>query len=142
MATKSDVLSHATVACALESLGRGVTPWYWIKHDNTQACMALIGILVIGPDSVLSGTIAQDIGKRAGLGGKAVGTLAGIVNSVGSSGAILQGIATAFISERYGWPALFAVFVVFAAISAGILTKVTRPTVTYLPTYLCHVHII
>jgi len=53
-------------------------------------CMFLTGILVIGPDSVLSGTIAQDIGQRSGLGKSAVGSVAGLLNSIGSAGSIFQ----------------------------------------------------
>ena len=84
-------------------------------------CMALTGILVIGPDSVLSGTIAQDIGQSSGLGKAAVGSVAGLLNSMGSAGSIFQSGATAYISRAYGWNALFLVFVACASLSAGIL---------------------
>ena len=54
-----------------------------------NACvMAMIGVLVIGPDSVLSGTIAQTIGG-GNLDGATVGIVAGFINSVGSAGSIL-----------------------------------------------------
>ena len=88
-------------------------------------CMALIGVLVIGPDSILSGTIAQDLGQRSGMGDQAVSTLAGFFNSIGSMGAILQGVATAWITKEYGWGALFMVFVAFSLFSAAVLAKVS-----------------
>lgn len=85
------------------------------------SCMTLVGVLVIGPDSVLSGTIAQDIAAASGHGSDVVATLAGFFNGVGSAGAILQGVATAYVTKTYGWRALFALLVACCAISAGIL---------------------
>ncbi len=87
--------------------------------------MTFVGIGIIGPDSVLSGTIAQDIGARSCMGKAAVGQIAGFVNSVGSFGSIFQSSATAYISSRYGWPTLFLVFVASAIVSAAILLRVS-----------------
>lgn len=86
-------------------------------------CMGLTGILVIGPDSVLSGTIAQDIGQRSGMGKAAVGSVAGLLNSMGSAGSIFQSIATAYISRVFGWSALFTLFAGCASISSSILIQ-------------------
>ena len=88
------------------------------------ALMFITGILIIGPDSILSGTIAQDIGNRSGLGKAAVGATAGFLNSVGSAGSVLQGGVTAMISRQFGWAALFLIFVGCSAASAGILLRV------------------
>lgn len=87
--------------------------------------MTFIGILVLGPDSVLSGTIAQTIGKNSGLDSKAVGIVAGFINSIGSAGAILQSPATAYISNAYGWNVLFLVFVFCSSVCSVILFKTT-----------------
>lgn len=86
--------------------------------------MGATGILVIGPDSVLSGTIAQDIGQRSGLGKSAVGSVAGLLNSMGSAGSIFQSGATAYISTAFGWGALFSLFVACSFASSMILFKV------------------
>jgi len=86
--------------------------------------MFLTGILIIGPDSVLSGTIAQDIGQRSGLGKAAVGTVAGFLNSVGSCGSVFQAGLTAVISREFGWRTLWAVFVVASGLSAAVLLNV------------------
>ena len=88
--------------------------------------MTFIGVLVLGPDSVLSGTIAQTIGKNSGLDSKAVGIVAGFINSVGSAGAILQSPATAYISNAYGWNILFLVFVFCSSVCSVILFKTTE----------------
>eukprot|EP00927_Polykrikos_kofoidii_P027554 TRINITY_DN2418_c0_g1_i1.p1 TRINITY_DN2418_c0_g1~~TRINITY_DN2418_c0_g1_i1.p1 ORF type:complete len:476 (-),score=43.56 TRINITY_DN2418_c0_g1_i1:178-1605(-) len=88
-------------------------------------CMTIIGVLIIGPDSVLSGSIAQDVAHRAGCGPAVVGTLASFLNSAGSTGAIFQGVLTAHITRNYGWEALFALFVACCATCAAILGKVS-----------------
>ena len=77
------------------------------------ASLALVGFLLFGPDALISGAAAQDIG-----GGEAAGSAAGIINGLGSTGAVLSGIFTATISEAFGWQTLFWVFVAFAVLSS------------------------
>ena len=74
--------------------------------------MALVGFLLFGPDALISGAAAQDLG-----GGGAAGSAAGIINGLGSIGAAFQGLVTAGVSERWGWGALFYVFVGLALCS-------------------------
>ena len=75
--------------------------------------MTAIGALLFGPDTLLSGAATQDLG-----GTRAVATATGFVNGVGSVGAILQAFVTVEVSKRYGWSALFVVFVAFALLAA------------------------
>lgn len=123
MAGKRDLTAGLFMSGAAVSLTLCILLADWGPTINA-VCMALTGILVIGPDSVLSGTIAQDIGQRSGLGKAAVGSVAGLLNSMGSAGSIFQSGATAFISSIYGWDALFVLFVACAILSAGILFHV------------------
>ena len=81
------------------------------------AAMALVGFMLFGPDALVSSTAAQDLG-----GEHAAGTAAGIINGVGSVGAIAQGAVTAYVAAHYGWPALFQVFVGLAVLCALVLT--------------------
>jgi len=46
---------------------------------------------------------------------------AGIINGVGSAGQLLSPLAVAFVSQKYGWNALFQLFVIFALIAALLL---------------------
>ncbi len=80
------------------------------------SAMALIGFLLFGPDALISSAAAQDIG-----GEEAAASAAGIINGLGSVGGALSGIATAKISEAYGWDQLFYVFVGMALLSAVAL---------------------
>ena len=123
MTGKRDLTAGIFMSGAAVSLALCIVMSDWGPMVN-GLCMGLTGILVIGPDSVLSGTIAQDIGQRSGLGKSAVGSVAGLLNSMGSAGSIFQSGATAYISRTYGWNALFLLFIACASISAAILFQV------------------
>ncbi len=83
--------------------------------------LAMIGAMLFGPDSLLSGAAAQDAG-----GPHAAATATGFVNGLGSLGAILEGLTVPLISARYGWQAVFPVFVVLALLAAGCLLPTLR----------------
>ena len=83
--------------------------------------LAFIGFCLFGPDSIISGAAAQDAG-----GPHAAATATGLVNSVGSLGAVLQGALNAWISRVYGWNAVFYVFVAFALVAAAALVPAFR----------------
>jgi len=78
--------------------------------------LALVGACLFGPDSIISAAAAQDLG-----GTEAASTAAGFINGLGSVGAVLQGALTAWVSRRYGWDALFTIFLVLAALAAVAL---------------------
>jgi sugar phosphate permease len=67
MSGRRDLTAGLFMSGAACSLTACVLLSTWGPSVNA-ACMFLTGVLVIGPDSVLSGTIAQDIGQRSGLG--------------------------------------------------------------------------
>ena len=75
--------------------------------------LALVGFLLFGPDALISGAAAQDIGGEDGAA-----SAAGFINGVGSIGAILQGVVTATVSRIWGWDSLFYVFVFMALLSS------------------------
>jgi sugar phosphate permease len=83
--------------------------------------MGLVGALLFGPDSLISGAAAQDAGGKY-----AAATAAGLVNGIGSIGAILQEYVTRGVSQRYGWDKLFYVFVGLALFSALCLIPAFR----------------
>jgi OPA family sugar phosphate sensor protein UhpC-like MFS transporter len=85
------------------------------------ALMALVGALLFAADSVISGAAAQDVG-----GPHAAGMAAGIVNGVGSVGGILQGTVTVVVADRWGWSALFYVFLGLSLLGAAALIPTFR----------------
>ena len=83
--------------------------------------LALVGFFLFGPDALISGVAAQDIG-----GPLATSTIAGFINGCGSVGAIAQGLVVVEVSERFGWAAVFHVLMALAAFSSIALAAVWR----------------
>jgi len=73
----------------------------------------LIGFMTFGPDSVMSGPAAMDIGSR-----EAAAKAAGWINGVGSIGQLMSPFIASRVSTAYGWDAVFYLFVVFALLGA------------------------
>src|SRR5207249_11923789 len=105
------------LALALALYGRVAPLGLWINF----ASMALVGFCLFGPDSLISGVAAQDLG-----GPLAAASVAGFINGCGSLGAIAQGALVAGISQRYGWQAVFQALMALAAISSVSLGVVWR----------------
>jgi sugar phosphate permease len=78
--------------------------------------MCLIGAFMFGPDSLVSGVVAQDLG-----GPYAAALACGMINGLGSIGAVFQGFMTSYVSAEYGWGTLFQVFQVLAIAGAVLL---------------------
>jgi OPA family glycerol-3-phosphate transporter-like MFS transporter len=78
--------------------------------------MMLVGALLFGPDALVSGAVAQDLGGR-----QAAALACGVVNGLGSFGAILQGFIVVGVSEAYGWDGLFVLFQLVAVVGALFL---------------------
>ena len=83
--------------------------------------LALIGFLLFGPDALVSGAAAQDAG-----GPVAAALAAGLINGIGSVGAVFQEAVTRGVSERWGWNALFQVFVAMSLAAALCLVPTLR----------------
>ncbi len=83
--------------------------------------LALIGAALFGPDALLSGAASQDAG-----GPHAAATATGFVNGVGSIGAVLVGLVLPVVSKRYGWDAVFQLFVALALLGALCLVPTLR----------------
>ena len=83
--------------------------------------LALIGAALFGPDALLSGAASQDAG-----GPHAAATATGFVNGMGSMGAVLEGLVVPAISRRYGWDAVFHLFIGLAVLGALLLVPTFR----------------
>jgi OPA family sugar phosphate sensor protein UhpC-like MFS transporter len=82
----------------------------------TIISIGLIGFFTYGPDSIMSGAAAMDMGKNHGAA-----LAAGLINGVGSAGQLISPIAVAYVSGKYGWDALFELLVIVALIAALLL---------------------
>jgi sugar phosphate permease len=92
---------------SLVGLGFALLLYFQVETSGWLAnvlALALIGALLFAPDSLLSGASAQDAGGR-----HAAATATGMVNGIGSVGAILVGALLPAMSKSWGWSALFPV---------------------------------
>ncbi|MBN2311538.1 MAG: MFS transporter [Candidatus Hydrogenedentes bacterium] len=79
--------------------------------------IGLIGMMTFGPDAIMSGPAAQDMGSQRGAA-----MAAGIINGLGSFGQIISPYIVALIADsKYGWNGVFYLFVVFAIVSGGLM---------------------
>jgi len=85
------------------------------------AAMMLVGAFLFGPDALVSGALAQDVG-----GPRAAALACGVVNGMGSIGAVLQGYMVVAISEAYGWDGLFTFFQIVTVVGALFLLPYFR----------------
>jgi OPA family glycerol-3-phosphate transporter-like MFS transporter len=83
---------------------------------GTVLGIALIGMMTYGPDSLMSGAAAMDMGTPRGAA-----TAAGVINGMGSAGQLVSSYLVVYVSETWGWNSLFYLFVVFALVGAILL---------------------
>ena len=100
-----------------------------VGGQGVLACyLFLVGFLLFGPDTLLSGACAVDFGTKKGAG-----SAVGLTNRMGSTGQILGLSLPGIISAHYGWNVLFIGFAVSTLIAATILLpkwNAVPPTVT------------
>ena len=62
----------------------------------------LLGFFLYGPDSLVSATAAVDFGTSKGAS-----TASGVINGMGSIGAVIGGTVPGFFKETWGWDGVF-----------------------------------
>jgi sugar phosphate permease len=82
----------------------------------TGVAVSLAGLLSYGPDTLLSGAAAQDIGQA-----KAAATASGLIDGIGHLGSLISPYLVIYVSEHYGWDRLFLVFAAAGFAAAGML---------------------
>jgi sugar phosphate permease len=78
--------------------------------------ISLAGLLSYGPDTLLSGAAAQDVGET-----RAAATATGLIDGIGHLGALFSPYVVVYVSERYGWDRLFLVFAGTALLAGLVL---------------------
>lgn len=77
--------------------------------------ISLAGFLSYGPDTLLSGAAAQDVGEA-----EAAASASGLIDGIGHLGALASPYLVVLASGHYGWNQLFFIFAA-TALSAGLL---------------------
>jgi sugar phosphate permease len=88
------------------------------------ALLGLIGFTAMGPDSLLSGACAMDVGSR-----RQAAVAAGVINGFGSIGPILQEPAIGWLKQTQGVDAVFQLLagvVLVTTVATGLLARFER----------------
>ncbi len=81
----------------------------------TAGLLFFVGFLIFGPDSLVSATAAVDFGTRKGAS-----TASGMINGMGSIGAIAGGTIPGFFKDSWGWEGVFT-FLAASVLIAGLI---------------------
>lgn len=111
------------------AIGTFVTTFllYWVGLSSVigfAVLLGLIGFMMMGPDSLLSGVGAIDIGGR-----EKAAMAAGIINGLGSIGPVVQEPVIGLLKQHYGIEAVFLLLVgmtFLAVIGTGLLWQSVR----------------
>jgi sugar phosphate permease len=78
--------------------------------------ISLVGIMTYGPDTLMSGAAAQDVGSKEGAA-----TASGFIDGIGHLGMIVSPFVVSFVTGHYNWDVLFYLFVVLSLIAGALL---------------------
>lgn len=76
--------------------------------------LGLAGAFNCGPDILLAGSVAADLGERVG----AATAVTGVVNGMGSLGTVLEGPLVGLVAAKLGWGAMIPLMVILSALGA------------------------
>lgn len=118
--------NHRALVAALSLFGLALTLLAYARLGSASVAlhfsiMALVGALLFGPDALLSGAAAQDASGSA-----QAATATGLVNGMGSVGALLQGALTVGVQKAFGWNGLFYAFFALALSACVCLLPALR----------------
>ncbi len=82
----------------------------------TAVGISLVGIMTYGPDTLMSGAAAQDVGSKEGAA-----SASGFIDGIGHLGMIVSPFVVAFVTAHYSWDTLFYFFVVLSMIAGALL---------------------
>ncbi len=124
--TRATGRNHRALVSFASLLGLALTLLVYARIEHASVAvhfvsMALVGALLFGPDALLSGAAAQDAS-----GPEQAATATGLVNGMGSAGALLQGALTVGVQSAFGWNGLFYAFFALALIACACLLPALR----------------
>jgi len=91
-----------------------LTAQWGILHNTIF--MFIAGATNGGTDSLLAGSVSMKMGEANGM--KSGAAVTGLINGVGTMGAVLEGPLVGFISDKYGWGAMFMFMIILSALSS------------------------
>ena len=82
-------------------------------------CLFMAGAFSSGPDTIVSGALASEVGNRE----NAQSAVAGVINGFGSLGIVLEGPVIAFVITRFGWGGIFYAMIAITLLSVVVIGK-------------------
>lgn len=79
--------------------------------------ISLIGIMSYGPDTLMSGAAAQDVGSA-----QRAATASGVIDGIGHMGSLASPFVVVYVSRHFGWDDLFYVFAAISLLGGAVLT--------------------
>lgn len=76
-------------------------------------CLFMAGAFSSGPDSIVSGALASEVGEKE----NAQSAVSGVINGFGSLGTVVEGPIIAFVVTKFGWDGSFYAMIVITFIS-------------------------
>ncbi len=104
------MLLGLAAACYLEP-----TLVAWGQYGPALA-MSLMGFMTYGPDTLMTGAGAMDIGTP-----RRAATTAGVINGMGSCGQLISPFVVTYMKNAYGWDSIFYLFFGCALVGAALL---------------------
>lgn len=109
--------SHRTPVIFIMSVGTFIATLLLYLVGSSQLwvfvmLLGLIGFMMMGPDSLLSGTAAMDVSSKE----KAV-VASGIINGLGSIGPVIQELVIGYLKTNHGQNSVFLLLAIIAGTS-------------------------
>ena len=107
---RTPVIFFMTVGVFVSTLGL-----WWFGTSSLWiyvALLGLIGFMLMGPDSLLSGTAAMDVSSK-----EMAVVASGIINGLGSAGPILQELLIGYLKTYHGVKSVFVLLLVIAVLA-------------------------
>ena len=79
----------------------------------------MAGAFISGPDSLVSGALASEVGEKE----NAQSAVSGVINGFGGVGTIAEGPIVAFVVTRFGWEGSFDAMIVLTLLSVIAIGK-------------------
>ena len=83
--------------------------------------MFLAGATNGGTDSLLAGSVSMKMGEANGM--KLGAAVTGLINGVGTLGAVMEGPIVGIVSDNYGWGAVFTLMILLSAVASLMIFK-------------------
>lgn len=100
-----------------------------ISNIHNIALQLLTGVLVNGPYSLITTAVSTDLGSRV-KNGKAMATVASIIDGTGSIGAAIGPLFAGFLSNS-GWQTVFMMLMISDLLASLCLTRITLKEVGF-----------